>query len=59
MLADYFTKPLQGAQFKVLRDRIMNVNPSDANTHPDYRSVLKVLDAKRQVTTDGRWCRKI
>jgi hypothetical protein len=26
----------------------MNVNPSDANTHPDYRSVLKVLDAKRQ-----------
>ena len=24
MLADFFTKPLQGAKFRELRDRIMN-----------------------------------
>ena len=28
MLADYFTKPLQGALFYKLRDRIMNIDPS-------------------------------
>ena len=45
MVADFFTKPLQGALFVKLRDEIMNVNP----THVDYaledgRSVLNIND---------------
>ena len=39
MLADYFTKPLQGAQFKKLRDIVMNVAPS-SKYYSDQRSVL-------------------
>jgi hypothetical protein len=39
MVADYFTKPLQGAQFKKLRDIIMNVAPS-SKYYSDQRSVL-------------------
>jgi len=44
MLADYFTKPLQGLQFKKLRDRIMNVAPSSRyhSSHSGHRSVLKI-----------------
>ena len=39
MLADYFTKPLQGLQFKIFRIRIMNYNP-DEESNLDYRSVF-------------------
>ncbi len=39
MLADYFTKPLQGTDFRKFRDRIMNINPSTTR-HQDCRSVL-------------------
>jgi hypothetical protein len=39
MLADFFTKPLQGAQFRKLRDLIMNVDSDDAH-HANRRSVL-------------------
>ena len=39
MLADYFTKPLQGSQFQILRNRIMNYNPEQQSAQ-DYRSVL-------------------
>lgn len=28
MIADFFTKPLQGRQFYKLRDQVMNVDPS-------------------------------
>ena len=42
MLADYFTKPLQGTQFQILRNRIMNFNPSQDQVS-DYRSVLNNL----------------
>ena len=42
MLADYFTKPLQGTQFQILRNRIMNFNPS-IDQVSDYRSVLNNL----------------
>ena len=54
MLADYFTKPLQGAQFKAFRDRIMNTNPRDA-VGEDYRSVLNIVEGEH--TTDGGWKR--
>ena len=28
MIADYFTKPLQGSSFRKMRNSIMNINPS-------------------------------
>jgi hypothetical protein len=39
MLSDYFTKPLQGALFRKLRNLIMNVDPVIASRW-DHRSVL-------------------
>jgi hypothetical protein len=43
MLADFFTKPLQGLQFRKLRDEIMNIAPSSAyhSSNSGHRSVLK------------------
>jgi hypothetical protein len=44
MIADYFTKPLQGAPFKKLCDLIMNINLSSmyhSNNLP-CRSVLRI-----------------
>ena len=43
MLADYFTKPLQGMLFYKLRDYIMNVDPS-SEFHSGHRSVLESND---------------
>ena len=42
MLADYFTKPLQGALFYRLRDQIMNIDPSSPyhSSSSRQRSVL-------------------
>jgi hypothetical protein len=39
MIGDFFTKPLQGAQFYILHDDIMNVDPRSAY-HSAHRSVL-------------------
>ena len=52
MLADYFTKPLQGTQFRIFRDWIMNVNP-DEGPNQDYRSVLNI--AEGEPWSDGGW----
>ena len=50
MMADYFTKPLQGALFVKMRNEIMNVNPDDPDYGlEDYRSVLNMTD-----WTDGQ-----
>jgi hypothetical protein len=59
MVADYFTKPLQGALFKKFRDLIMNVDNSDPSTdsHKDQRSVLGIKGNPTQdsdANTDGR-----
>ena len=40
MIADFFTKPLQGTLFTKLRDFIMNCAPSNDSTDSDHRSVL-------------------
>ena len=40
MVADFFTKPLQGSQFYKLRDQIMNIDPNN-KYHSDHRSVLR------------------
>ena len=39
MIADYFTKPLQGELFYKFRDQIMGVVPMDT-IHGNHRSVL-------------------
>jgi hypothetical protein len=40
MMADFFTKPLQGVLFTKFRDFIMNVDPSSTTVTEDQRSVL-------------------
>ena len=54
MIADYFTKPLQGAPFRKLRDLIMNIDPSSmyhSNNSP-RRSVLRI-DAPQSEECSG------
>jgi hypothetical protein len=42
MLADFFTKPLQGSIFRKFRDFILNIQGDpDSTTHLDHRSVLR------------------
>eukprot|EP00978_Attheya_sp_CCMP212_P030961 scaffold115598_cov36-Attheya_sp.AAC.3 len=58
MVADYFTKPLQGALFKKFRDLIMNVDDVDSLTdsHKDQRGVLGIKGGPTQDSdgnTDG------
>eukprot|EP00978_Attheya_sp_CCMP212_P016681 scaffold43944_cov59-Attheya_sp.AAC.7 len=58
MVADYFTKPLQGALFKKFRDLIMNVDDVDplTDSHKDQRSVLGIKGGPTQDSdgnTDG------
>lgn len=45
MLADFFTKPLQGHLFRKLRDQIMNIDSSSAY-HSSHRSVLSVQEER-------------
>ena len=52
MVADFFTKPLQGSLFKKLRDQVMNVDPG-ADSLQDRRSVLENRGDVH--TTDGEW----
>ena len=44
MIADYFTKPLQGSLFKRLRDTILNISDSTVSKTVSPRSVLKNND---------------
>jgi hypothetical protein len=44
MIADFFTKPLQGSLFRRLRDVNMNIDP-EQTTAPDQRSVLQINHA--------------
>ena len=54
MLADYFTKPLQGATFRKFRDAIMNCQLVRPNVYPsDHRSVLGPKRADDQSHTSG------
>jgi hypothetical protein len=54
MIADFFTKPLQGSQFKKFRDQIMNIQEDAPATTSarDHRSVLDQSDSNVH-TTDG------
>ena len=55
MIADYFTKLLEGRQFYKLQDRIMNID-SDSKYHSNHRSALSaggtdMEDYKNDVAT--------
>ena len=56
MIADFFTKPLQGSLFKKFRDQIMNVDPT-ADSLQDHRSVLGKAEEWTLVCR-GRGCKK-
>ena len=54
MLADYFTKTLQGATSRKFRDAIMNCDSGRSDFHPsDHRSVLDREHASAQSHTIG------
>ena len=60
MVADFFTKPLQGSQFVKLRNAIMNLNPLCHDyTSEDCRSVLNIIATEEgqtdQTVTDSEW----
>ncbi len=60
MMADFFTKPLQGSMFTKMRDGIMNVNPQCMNyAYEDCRSVLNVAEGHYKFGetsgTDNGW----
>jgi hypothetical protein len=49
MLADYFTKPVQGKKFKMFRDQIMNID-LNSKYHSSHRSVLDCEDVEEEDT---------
>ncbi|KAI2491042.1 Reverse transcriptase (RNA-dependent DNA polymerase) [Fragilaria crotonensis] len=56
MIADYFTKPLQGALFLKMRNEIMNINPDHVNyALEDCRSVLNMADGNSYGMTNGHF----
>ena len=60
MVADFFTKPLQGSQFTKLRNEIMNVNPHCLDySLEDCRSVLNIATTgggqAKDMGTENGW----
>ena len=54
MLADFFTKPLQGALFRTMRDRVMNIDPNSPY-YSAHRSVLtQDDDTNREDVAGGK-----
>lgn len=51
MLADFFTKPLQGEAFLRMRSMIMNIDPHHT-VHGDHRSVLAELEEQQKGTCE-------
>ena len=58
MVADFFTKPLQGSQFRKLRNIIMNYHPSE-DSHSDGQECVgsgPVLSDSRQTSPTTNHC---
>lgn len=56
MIADFFTKPLQGSLFQRLRDTIMNIDPATEHSeHPDQRSVLEISHEVSKNDSNNDW----
>ena len=54
MVADYFTKPLQGSLFRKMRDTIMNVSASGGPASMQLPRPRSVLDVKEPNGTSER-----
>jgi hypothetical protein len=54
MIADYFTKPLQGSLFKRFRDFIMNGDPLPTTRLEDRRSVLESVSKTTEDRQSGQ-----
>ena len=54
MVADYFTKPLQGTPFRKFRDDIMNIDPQLVPAM-DHRSVLGMVSSNSN-SRNGTGC---
>jgi hypothetical protein len=55
MLADFFTKALQGTKFRLMRDRVMNVD-QNSKYHSGQRSVLNIDDDDIDTGIDLNTC---
>ena len=53
MVADFYTKPLQGSLFRRLRDIIMNVSTNDSNDEEPHQNHRSVLEEKDTNDNDG------
>jgi hypothetical protein len=51
MVADFFTKPLQGALFRRLRDAVLNIHPMDGPAS------LSASETKERVGDVGKYVR--
>ena len=54
MLADFFTKPLQGSQFRKLRNLIMNYHPTPT-TNDNHAAVQECVEAQRAESSSARF----
>jgi hypothetical protein len=52
MVADFFTKPLQGKRFQMMRDLILNRRGSSDSSVLQYRSMLGNIDSENIVQTE-------
>ena len=52
MLADFFTKPLQGTLFYKFRAMLMNLDQDVIPDTPDLGSVLESEESEKNVNTD-------
>jgi len=49
MIADFFTKPIQGLRFQYLRDMILNINPSTVHRSVLTNSKFEVAQSKELI----------
>ena len=52
MVADFFTKPLQGVLFQKFRNKIMNVDPATVSFQDHRSAIVGNMDIQ---DTDGEW----
>jgi hypothetical protein len=57
MIADFFTKPLQGTMFRKFRTQIMNLDPLSDSSQDDRSVLWKEVDSKEdeQSTDENGW----
>ena len=54
MIADYFTKPLQGSLFKKMRGILMRIDSIDIEERVEENRILTETMPKQQMTVNGK-----